>query len=64
VQAHTHTVQPAHLAIGSVFNENFFFKQSPGDDGYVTLEISRVNFEFYTNNQEAGLKPANPMCIS
>jgi hypothetical protein len=24
VQAHTHTVQPAHLAIGSVFNENFF----------------------------------------
>jgi hypothetical protein len=25
VQAHTHTVQPAHLAIGSVFNEIFFF---------------------------------------
>jgi hypothetical protein len=24
VQAHTHTVQPAHLAIGSVFNEIFF----------------------------------------
>jgi hypothetical protein len=25
VQAHTHTVQPAHLAIGSVFNENFIY---------------------------------------
>jgi hypothetical protein len=24
VQAHTHTVQPAHLAIGSVFNDFFF----------------------------------------
>lgn len=40
------------------------FKQVRGPNGYVRIEVAKASFEFYSNNEEAGLKPSNPMSIS